>query len=146
VASSLFPVHEGVKTFVIQEAGGSPQAVILADRDTSFPVWSADGSALLLRSSSSGGGSQWRVASLDGVDRGAIGEGPFNNAKPDYWDSNGYVYYSVGDADSTDLWRVEVSPQSARVLGGPERMLASTGSFRGPSLARDGRLVYADLT
>ena len=51
---------------------------------------------------------------------------------------------AVGDG-ATNLWRVRISPEDARVLGEPQRLTAGTGESD-PSVSRDGRIAFVNST
>jgi serine/threonine protein kinase/Tol biopolymer transport system component len=155
-SSLLFPISDG-EAYVVPTAGGTPQRLAADALSERSPVWSPDGAALLLATAqgSFDATDEWRIVTLDGVNRGATGalaviedsaaSQAFVPLFPDHWDSDGFVYFSSRDADSTDLWRIRVSAESARVVGKPERVLPGPGAYWGPSISEDGRLVFAGL-
>jgi len=67
--------------------------------------------------------------------------------QPHAWlqDGNWIVFSgAVGDG-ATNLWRVRISPEDARVLGEPQRLTAGTGESD-PSVSRDGRIAFVTST
>ena len=157
-ASLLFPVEAG-EVYVVPSMGGTPRRIAADAAYEMYPVWSPSGAEVLLATAKTPyvrASYEWRVVTLDGVDRGptgavaAIENSPaarlFTHYYPDHWDSDGFVGFSSGDADSNDLWRIQVGVDSAHVLGEPERVLPGPGFFHGASKSKGGRLVFASLT
>jgi len=158
-ASSLLSPLPGGEAYVVLAAGGTPRRLAADAVEEMFPVWAPDGQTLLVATAQSTfdqASYEWRVVTLDGVDLGATGalaaiaDSPARQTPgrvfPDHWDSDGYVYFSSRDADSDNLWRIRIQPQSARVVGAPDRVLAGPGHFYQPSISEDGRLAFASLT
>ena len=149
----------GDESYIIDATGGEPVPLNLSNSRTADPVWSPDSSRLLIRTRPLGGPRYehyaWRVFSGDGREIGPSGAfakiraSPAANRlhvyRPEHWSPDGFVYFTSGDEDSVDLWRIEVDPKSGRADGDPERVLAGTGSYLGPAIAGDGALAFADI-
>jgi eukaryotic-like serine/threonine-protein kinase len=68
------------------------------------------------------------------------------NYTPQAWISGeNMVLFSARLGDSTNLWKVSLSPETWQVSGLPERVTFGTGEEAQPSIAADGRLVFSDL-
>jgi len=145
--------------YVVPAVGGSPRPLVADALGSSFPIWSPDSSSLLVLTSQSvfgGVGSRdWRVVSLSGTDRGptdafeAIGRSSAASLSGSYiadlWDAEGFVYFSSRHINGDGLWRILVSPESGKAKGEPQAVMTGPGTFRGASLANDGRLVFAAI-
>ncbi len=148
----------GGEVYVVTSSGGVPSKFEIDALNASHPVWSSDGDALLVATQKGvfdNASYEWRVATLGGIDRGATGALPairvagasrLLNLVPDYWDSEGFVWFSLEDADSADLWRIQVNPLTARVVGEPERILPGPGTYVNATVSGSGRILFASLT
>jgi eukaryotic-like serine/threonine-protein kinase len=68
------------------------------------------------------------------------------NYAPQAWISaENMVLFSARLGDSTNLWKVPLSPETWQVSGLPQRVTFVTGEEAQPSIAADGRLVFSDL-
>ena len=126
-----------------------------------YPVWSPDGSALLVATTQRAAimtEPEWRLISAKGRDLGASGAIPvirafmartgrdFFAARPFEWDAAGWVYFARWSVNGNDLWRIRVDPISGRVAGEPEEVLNGPGDFQTLSMSRDGRMVFSNQT
>jgi eukaryotic-like serine/threonine-protein kinase len=69
-----------------------------------------------------------------------------DNCAPQAWISGeNMVLFSARLGDSTNLWKVPLSPETWQVSGLPERVTFGTGEEAQPSIAADGRLVFSNL-
>jgi eukaryotic-like serine/threonine-protein kinase len=69
-----------------------------------------------------------------------------DNCAPQAWISGeNRVLFSARLGDSTNLWKVPLSPETWQVSGLPERVTFGTGEETQPSIAADGRLVFSNL-
>lgn len=146
------------EVFVVAASGGAPRKFEVEALAASHPVWSPDGDALLLATQKGvfdNASYEWRVATLGGIDRSATGALPairvagasrLLNLFPYYWDSEGFVWFSLEDADSADLWRIQVNPLTTRAVGEPERILPGPGTFVNATVSDAGRVLFASLT
>src|SRR5688500_4857527 len=55
------------------------------------------------------------------------------------------VLFSARLGDSTNLWKVPLSPETWQVSGLPERVTFGTGEEVQPSIAADRQLVFSNL-
>jgi eukaryotic-like serine/threonine-protein kinase len=68
------------------------------------------------------------------------------NYAPQAWiPGENRVLFSARLGDSTNLWKVPLSPETWQVSGLPERVTFGTGEEAQPSIAADGRLVFSNL-
>src|SRR5207244_5154827 len=96
-------------------------------------------------------GYDWWVTPIEGgqpVKTGAADvlrrAGLSNFAVPGNWTGN-RVIFSGSLGDSTDLWRVEISPKSWQITGSATRLTTGTSSATEASPASDETRVYAIL-
>jgi eukaryotic-like serine/threonine-protein kinase len=69
-----------------------------------------------------------------------------DNCAPQAWiPGENMVLFSARLGDSTNLWKVPLSPETWQVSGLPERVTFGTGEEAQPSIATDGRLVFSNL-
>jgi Tol biopolymer transport system component len=154
------------KLYLAPVSGGQPEVLETGLAWASSPVWSPDGKQLLFAGTvepSVHGRPvtyDWWVLPVEGgkADRLETNESfeqvrvPFSEIQgglkqPHAWlqDGNWIVFSgAVGDG-ATNLWRVRISPEDARVLGEPQRLTAGTGESD-PSVSRDGRIAFVTST
>ncbi len=138
-------------------AGGAarpfhPEFSVLSTGTGAGPVWSPDGKALLFRAvrDSDPESGDWWVFPLDGSDPIKTGAQKSLDL-PDYvqypfgWLEND-VYYIVGTTvEGVNIFKAPIDPQT-RVIAGPGTPVTSGPGMKiFVSLARDGRLAYADM-
>ena len=63
---------------------------------------------------------------------------------PNVW-SGDHIVFSAGLGDSTNLWQVPITPTTWQINGPPKSLTTGAGQESGPSLAADGRLVFATV-
>jgi len=121
------------KTYIIPAAGGTPTPVQPAFSFVSNPVWSPDGKKLLFTGTSEGAVEAWVVPIPDGP---AVRTGAFEALRrrhltsplPARWVAAGnYVIFSARLGDTTNLWRLAISPRTGKVTGEPERLTSGAG-------------------
>ncbi|MDA2937501.1 serine/threonine-protein kinase [Acidobacteria bacterium AH-259-A15] len=141
--------------YVVASTGGPPREL----QQGRSPVWSPDGNHLLFLERS--WESDWSVTSSDGgeaVKTGALevfrrqALSPEVEGRsavffiPEIWPAEGdYVVFSARLGDSTNLWKLPISPKTWKVAGPAERLTSGTGSERQASLTAGGRLVFSSL-
>ena len=65
---------------------------------------------------------------------------------PRCWSSPGdKVTFSMPDGDSVNLWEIELSPRTGKVVGSPQRLTTGAGSDLRASCASSGVLVFAKV-
>jgi Tol biopolymer transport system component len=148
------------KIYVVASTGGQPRQLQPGFGYAAWPVWSPDGKHLLFEGSRetpplipSGKPYEWWVTPIDGGTALQIGEsGSFRrqnvSSHPSSWVTGprgDAVIFSDGSQDTSNLWRVSISPRTWQVTGEPERLTFGTGLEVDPSSAGDGQIVFASL-
>jgi Tol biopolymer transport system component len=149
------------KLFVVPSSGGASREVPVDIPWACCPSWSSDGKHLLVVGSTDPNGNadtfDWWVSPLGGgraVRTGA--EVVFRRHSissmfgptPGPWIDE-HVFFSGSSADSTNLWRVVVSPGDWQIRKPPERLTTETGREVHPSVALGSsgalRLAFASV-
>jgi Tol biopolymer transport system component len=149
------PSGGGSSTFVVTVAGGTPTHLVadfLVARD---PVWAPDGQSLLVlgrrdRSSSVADSFDWWWVPVDG--RRPQRTGLLNH--PRWRDAQQREQFYVGEwtpsgvliAVYGELWTVPLAPQTGAITGEGSQIAVGAGSYRDPTLTRDGQIVFSDTT
>jgi serine/threonine protein kinase/Tol biopolymer transport system component len=115
------------------------------------PVWSPDGKHILFygQKGLDAGTIDWYVASLDGGPPFRTGARA-NLSLPGVWSypsawANNSIYYATGTTvEGVNLFRASIQPASWQVLGNPERLTSGAGMQIQPSVAQNGRVLYAN--
>jgi Tol biopolymer transport system component len=145
------------KIFVIPSGGGKPRQLQTDFAAALDPVWAPDGRHLLFLGNRdeklSREGDQridWWVTPLDAgpavktgvieVTRNAGLAGPDQNDRwlltAPAWEPGGEaMVFSARSGDSTNLWRIRISPKTWKVSGPPERLTAGPTLEEAPSVA-----------
>ncbi len=158
-ASALLSPLPFGELWIAPAGGGTSRRLAAGGVAEMNPVWSADGSKLLVETLQGAFDSDsyaWRAVTVDGEQLGPAGamramrdstaSGVVYRLPLEDWDDEGFVYFSSGDAASRPLWRIRVDPRTARVEGRPQRVMSGPGYFSGAALSESGRLVFADLS
>ena len=121
------------------------------------PIWSPDSRHVLFTRGRTALQDDWYVVSLDGGDPQPTGafeplfQQHFRPAVEkvfiaETWHPSGdAVVFSARRSDSTNLWRIPLSPESRQVKGPPSRLTHGTGTETQASFAADGSLVFSTL-
>ncbi len=154
--------------WVIPVVGGLPQQVGADFQTARHPIWHKDGKHLLMAAYTSTkafdiAGVDWWVVATDGssaVRTGAYDAlvqaglqpngGPRTPVpavpEPRCWSSLAdKVTFSIPGGDSWNLWEIELSPQTGKVIGIPQRLTTGPGSDSHASCASGGALVFAKI-
>jgi Tol biopolymer transport system component/DNA-binding winged helix-turn-helix (wHTH) protein len=151
-------LHLG-KLYVIPTAGGAPRQLSksIAGR---APIWSPDGTHVLY----SGAPVEtlecdWYAAPINGGTPRRTGIATIFHDRairgtdliyphPEVWvKDRSAVLFSTKIGDSTELWKVSISPRDWKVGGEPERLFSGPGIYRYPSSSDAARrIVFASLT
>lgn len=143
-------------------AGGPATPVAAGFYRTQSPVWSPDGRSLLFwaqrhRAVAADSNVDWYVSAVPGGTPAPVGarevllrEGfqafqglPF----PDAWDRSGNrILFHGTVGDSSNLWKIAISPDDRRISGTPQRATFGTTVEAAPSLTADGRMVFISRT
>ena len=136
------------QVYVVAASGGAPSQVQPTFYGAHDAVWSSNGKSLLFwgqRKESST--PDWWVAPADGgepVQTGVFGLFARQNLSaggPAAWVDD-QVYFSAR-RDTTNLWRVTVSPRTGKSSGLPRRLTFGTDQEGEPSVASNGNLVFS---
>jgi eukaryotic-like serine/threonine-protein kinase len=154
----------GSKVYVVSSSGGTPRALASNLITTRHPVWSPDGSRLLVYGTTEYKGplsnmNDWWVVPVDGGP--AIKTGAFDlfrrqkltgafEAVPSAWTSENRIVFARTLGDSTNVWQVPISTETYRVVAAPQRLTAGTGLEGFPTVASVGpggmlRLAFASI-
>ncbi len=151
------------KIYVVPSTGGAPRPVRPDFYSARNPVWSPDGKYILFHGSKERNelieaeSYDWWVSPVkEGppVRTSAVpllrGQGAAPAARiflPDLWlPETNEVVFSARLGDTTNLWKLAISPASGRVTGAPHRLTFGTGVEVSASAGAPGRLVFASLT
>ena len=160
-----FAASGGSKVYVIPSSGGTAKQIAGDLAGTRFPVWSPDGTRLLMyglagwKEQGAGDEDWWVVPRESGpeIKTGAIEL--FRRQKLGLslrtdgaaaWTADNHIIFSAAVGDSTNVWQVPIS-RTYQVSGNPERLTSGTGREVYPAVAYSGptgslRLVFASLS
>jgi eukaryotic-like serine/threonine-protein kinase len=144
------------ETFVVSSDGGAPRRIATDLGSASHPVWSPDGKRLMVsgwkRTAEAKEILDWWVASLEGEASRRTGfievlehqKLRWYGTNPAVWARDGKWILFAGDTgDSSNLYRVRVSSETAGIVGDAERITFGTGVETKPSLGVGGQLALA---
>jgi Tol biopolymer transport system component len=158
------------KVYIVPSTGGAPREVKTQVPWSKGPIWSPDGTRLMFLGSMDPlgfGGYDWWVAPAEGgqaIKTGAfaafersgrmatfdasrgLGQDALYSvvAYPRIW-SGDRVIFSALLGDSANLWQVAIHPKTWWIKDAPLRLTAGSGQEFSPSLASNGRLVFATV-
>ncbi len=145
------------KIYVIPSSGSAPPRQLQDDfAIASYPLWAPDGKHVLFsgRPTETQFNPDWWVTSIDGgpaIRTGAVTalrDRGFtvnvDNSPPGMWDQEDQLIFSYVLGDSTNLWRIPISPKTWKVAGAPQRLTFGTGEETQPAVA-GSRIVFASL-
>jgi len=147
--------------YVVSSNGGQPRR-LATEGIVSSPAWSPNGDKLLFGDRASG---DWWVAPIEGgpavqtgasallrehgiggLSRGTGGTQGNLLQRESTWVAEGnYVVFAGGRNDSTNVWRIAISPDTGKVTGVPEQLTYGAGIASLPAPAADGRFAFANL-
>jgi Tol biopolymer transport system component len=149
------------EVYVVSRDGRNRRGVAADLRHASYPIWSPDGTALLV----SGARSEdtepalhdWYVVELDEggvVKTGAVAmltarqliPTEWLQFAPQAWSADGWVLFSAGENESVNLWKLKITPKTWEAQGPPVRVTVGPGTDQKPSLSADGRIVFSSIT
>ena len=154
--------------WVVSVAGGQPRRVAANFTTARYPIWHRDGKRLLISGYTSTNafdesGIDWWVVSAESshdVRTGAYealvraGLQPIGGTRtpvpaipePRCWASpENKIVFSIPAGDSWNLWQLELSPQTGKVVGSPQRLTTGAGSDLRASCAAGGTLAFAKV-
>ena len=153
---------------MVSVGGGQPQRVGSSFATARFPIWHKDGKHLLMLAYTSTkafdrSSIDWWMVATDGSKAMRTGaydalvhtglqpiggtRTPFSAIpQPHCWSAPGdKVTFSMPDGDSVNLWEIELSPRTGKVVGSPERLTTGAGSDLRASCASGGALAFAKV-
>jgi Tol biopolymer transport system component len=149
------------QVFIVSASGGTPVPVQPAFASASYPLWSADGSKLLFLGARDAkdlpvGAVDWWITPADGgaaLQTGAreilrregivSGRGGQWLVAADDWVGND-VFFAGGSDERMNLWRLVVSPRTAKAEGPAHKLTSGTSIETRPSVTA-GRAAFASL-
>ena len=160
------PVTQFTRIYIVPVNGGALRRLQEDFRSAAYPTWSPDGRSILFHGVKipAGGGigdgiADWWVTPAEGgeaIRTNAAAAwsqhklrrtGQFEPIHPTAWLAEGnYVPFAARRGDSVNIWRIAISPDTGKVLGAPEQLTFGSGMEKHPSVAADGRMVFAGLS
>ena len=153
--------------YIVRATNGTPVEVQTDLRETGQPIWSPDGKHLLVYGSrgdrtdlpmgSPGVEGDWWVVPSEGGSATPTGalpalkkQGfsvtyPIAIPKPSAW-SDGSIIFSGTFHDSTNLWRMSISPRNWRVSPPAHRLTFGSGFEVSPSVSMNGHIAFAGVS
>jgi len=146
------------KMYLMPSEGGEPKPFQPEFRVSSHPsvgpvaTWSPDGKSVLFpgRRVNDAKSFDWWVAPLDGgppVPTGAA-QSILRTNEPIYpmaWFQNRIIWARGTSVEGFNFYWAEIAPGSWRISGSPEPLTTGAGAKVDPSIAADGRMVFAGL-
>ena len=144
--------------FLVPFSGGVPRKVPVALDAFCCPLWSLDGTHLLVVTmevqtvAGAARRADWVIVPTHGgspirlrVEEHLQRDG-FSDFRPAAWVGNpDRLFFSATRSGSTNIWSIEIDPRKGILRGKPSRLTAGTGEFPGsPSL--DGRIPFSTGT
>jgi Tol biopolymer transport system component len=157
------------RTYVVPAGGGDAMLMAGSLASAGDPVWSPDGTALLVfgRQATSGEGTDpdWWWVPLEGGPpvqsgvyerlrgQGLAVEDPNTQPYPVAWTAEGVLFSGasgniggIGNTDSRSIWSIAVDPRTGGVVGDAVRLTHGITMDTSPAMSRDGRMVFAATT
>jgi eukaryotic-like serine/threonine-protein kinase len=158
-----FIASGGSSVCIVPSRGGAARTLTSNLVSARHPVWSPDGSRLLVYGAGKNKravneNADWWVVPLGGGP--AIKTGAFDvfrrqklsaafDAVPSAWTSDNHIVFSSTFGDSTNVWQVPISSDAYQIFDPVQRLTSGTGLEGFPAIAngRDGtlRLVFASM-
>lgn len=163
VAYSVGDFLRSSRVFVIPAAGGDPTPVETNLPWTWAPTWTPDGRHLLFLGSTEPTVYRltgklttvdWWVAPVEGGQAIKVGLSEVLNRmnielpeqmyyRVPTWDATGeYIIFAARSGDSTNPWRIRISPETWKVVGDAQPLTTAT-NFSEPSFSSNGQIVVS---
>jgi len=153
------------KIFVVPSTGGPSMPVQPNFASAHYPIWSEDGTKLLFLGARdprdipqvaydwwltpANGGEAIKTGAFDVLTGQGIKDraqpGPIMLIQPADWVGN-EVFFSGALDETTNLWRIRLSPRTGKVEGSAEKLTSGTSVESKPSVIAAGRIAFASLT
>jgi Tol biopolymer transport system component len=150
----------------VMPASGGPSRPIQPEfAYAGHSVWSPEGKHLLFLGGKEAEEADWWVTSLEGgvaIKTGVLSSlrrhglsiprlsvssryprVPFGQLMPSAWRADNSILFSASLADSTNLWKVSLSPGTFRVNGPPVPLTSGTALELQPSISAEGTLAFS---
>ena len=137
---------------IMSAEGGAPREVATGLASARYPVWTPDGAGLLFLGEENTDEKQfdWYLIRIDGRGLVKTGAVPAIHAAglrvgppiPSVWSDDG-VLFATNEADSSNLWRIRIAPDTGKLAGPAEPLTSGTAVERSPSVSASGRIVFA---
>jgi Tol biopolymer transport system component len=142
--------------FIAPAAGGPAVQLALHFASARYPVWSPDSRHVLFlgEETASESSYDWYVVGIEDasiVKTGAIDalrRLRLNGATPvpGGWRAvDDAVVFATNQTDSSNVWQIQVSRSTNRVVGSPERLTFGSAIERAPGVAASGRIAFASV-
>jgi Tol biopolymer transport system component len=165
-----FSIRDYCRIHVVPSAGGQPRRLRSDFAAAAHPIWSPDGTHLLFLGNRDEklpmeDSIDWWVTPLDSgpaIKTGALAATrqakltgplqvyPWAVFTPSWQPQGDSLVFSAYSGDTTNLWRIGISPETWKVTGPPQRLTSGTMIERNPSTAFGPggvvRLAFANLT
>jgi serine/threonine protein kinase len=152
----------GSRVVIVPSNGGAARVVATNLVSARHPIWSPDGTRLLVYGTTEhrtldSQGNDWWVVPVDGGP--AVRTGAFDvfrrqklsvfEVMPSAWTSDNHVVFTTMFGDSTNVWQVPISDENDRITEPPTRLTAGTGFEGFPAVATGSagtlRLAFANI-
>jgi Tol biopolymer transport system component len=148
----------GAQVWVAPANGGEPERLGGDFGDARYPLWSPDGTRVVVVGSYRNRGDwflipfdgsapaatgAYQILDLQGFSRDVMARGAL--AAPSVWERGGFLFSGVS-GDTANLWRAPFSPSIGQVTGSAERVTFGTGWESQPSESANGRIVFSSST
>jgi eukaryotic-like serine/threonine-protein kinase len=165
-----FSIRDYCRIYVVPSAGGEPRRLRSDFAGATFPSWSPDGNHLLFLGNRDAKlpfeeAIDWWVMPLDSgpaIKTGALEATrnanlagslqvyPWALPAPAWQPQADSLVFSARSGDTTNLWRIGISPKTWKVTGAPERLTSGTMMEQSPSAASGPggivRVAFTSLT
>lgn len=136
--------------FVIDAAGGQPQAIHPEFRSARDGAWSPDGKHLIFagcKDDSAKSCDCW-ITPAEGGEAVATGGAQRLNGQPspDLWLAGNAIVVTVKNGDKGGLWMLNLAANSWQVTGNPQRLTSAEHDARNPAAGPDGKIIFAGRT
>ena len=136
---------------VVPVEGGTPTYLATSLPSARYGVWSPDGRRILFLGETGTGDLDWFIVPRDGGDpqqTGAIGvlrkAGITGVPVPGGWSETHNVVFATPGSETSNVWQLPISPESAVVSGPPTRLTFGSAEERSPMPNRS-RIAFSSV-
>jgi Tol biopolymer transport system component/DNA-binding winged helix-turn-helix (wHTH) protein len=137
---------------IVPTQGGAAHEIGTGLASARYPIWTPDGGRVLFLGEENADEKRfdWYLVGIDGSGLVRTGAVPAIHAAglragppiPAAWTADG-VLFATNEADSSNVWRIPISPHTGRIAGAAEPLTSGTAVERSPSVSASGRIVFA---